>query len=83
MTNVKITIDDNVEYDGDLGEWVQKSPDFVRDHIKPGVQPKPHMVAIMMLVGDAIKQDQPVAVEATTRSYGWDLKVRYGDNKAV
>lgn len=78
MSRVSVVIDGKCEFDGELGEWVSTPPDFVKDLIKPGAKPQPHMKAIMLALTDALMLQQTVSIEAKTWIDGWSITVESG-----
>lgn len=77
MTHVRITIDDKIEFDGSVSEWKRQPPDMFIDYIKPGAQPKPHMIAVATAMSDAVMRQRSTDIDATTDVDGWTVKVRY------
>jgi hypothetical protein len=76
MSRVQIVIDDTLEFDGDLNEWVSTPPDFIKDRIKPGMTPQPHMKGVLMAMTDAVLQDQAISINVKTWTDGWTMTVR-------
>lgn len=76
MTAIRIVIDDKVEFDGELGEWVQQPPDFAKDLIKPnGVRPEPHMLGVMMEMRNALILDRATTITVKTYVDGYTMTV--------
>ena len=73
----RIEIDGNVEFNGSTDEWAAKTPDMFKDVIKPNAAPKPWLKAILVEFADSVNQKRSVDVTVNTRSYGWDMAVRY------
>jgi hypothetical protein len=77
MTDIRIVVNDTVEFDGEPGEFKQKPPDLFRDMIdpKPGGTFKPWLNHIAMAMADSIKMDQSVDIVVQHRSNRWEMKV--------
>jgi len=73
----RIEIDGIVEFNGGTDEWAMKTPDKFKDAINPNATPKPYMQAILVAFADAVNQKRSVDITVDTRSYGWDMAVRY------
>jgi len=85
MTHLCITIDDSVEFDGELGDWTSQPPNFIKDIIKPGqARPDGHWLAIMAATTDAITKNQSTSISVKTWPDGWDMtckKIKVGRQK--
>lgn len=85
MARVRITIDDSVEFDGDLSEWIATPPSFFRDRLASNIRPEPWMKALMLSVTDAVMLDQAVDIVVCTKPLGvpngtpisWTMAVDY------
>lgn len=77
MVNVKIEIDGNVEFNGNTDQWAAKPPSMFKDAINPNATPKPWLKSILIAFADAVMQKRSTEISVTTRSYGWDMSVRY------
>lgn len=75
MSRVRIVINGNVEMDEDLGEWQDKPPSFIRDHMKPGTRHRPHMKMVLIAVTEAIMSDASVQIAAETTPDSYTLTV--------
>ena len=76
MAKVKLTINDKVEIDGDLGEWTSEPPEFLSRQLKPGAKPQPYMQAILLAVTHAVMTDRSVVIDAFHRSNRWNINVQ-------
>ena len=74
MTNVRIVVNDSVEFDGDPGEWQQQPPDLFKEVIKPDAKPRPWLAAIMAELTDAYMRQESVNIDVTYRSNRWEMK---------
>lgn len=75
MAHTRITIDNNVVLNSDLGDWQQQPPDFVQAQLRPGAKPQPWMKALLVTMAEAAATDQPLTANITTRAGGWTLAV--------
>jgi len=85
MTHLSITINNHVEFDGELGDWVSKPPTFIKNIIKPGqARPEGHWLAIMAATTDAVTKNQATAISVNTWPDGWAMtskKIKVGKQK--
>lgn len=77
MSRVKITIDDRVEFDGDLGEWIATPPSFFRDRLTSNIRPEPWLKAVMLSVTDAVMLAKPVEITVHTGQSRWSIEVSH------
>ena len=75
MTNIRITVNDVVEFDGDPGEWKDQSPEIFRGMLKPGAPLRPWLNHVALAMADAVKADQSVHIDVQHRSNRFVLKV--------
>lgn len=75
MSNVRITINGTLEFDGDPGEYKSQPPELFRDMLKPGTTPKPWLNHVAIAMADAIKADADVEIDVDHRSNRWWMKV--------
>ena len=75
MSRVRIVVNGNVEMDEDLGEWQDKPPSFIRDHMKPGTRHRPHMKMVLIAMTEAIMSDTSVEISAETFPSSYTLTV--------
>lgn len=76
MSHVRVQINDVVEFEGELSEWVARPPEFVRDAIAPGAVPQPWLKAVMLAITDAVTMKQPADIRVRHDDEGWLLGVR-------
>lgn len=81
MSYARITLNNEVLFDGELNQWVERTPDFVADlaeNLKPGAlkRPEPHMLAIMATFGEAMARQTDIIIEASTGPNWWMLNVK-------
>lgn len=76
MSYVRITVNGKRLHDGELGEWTQREPAFVKDMIKPGVEPQAYVKAMVVVLTDALLLNQSVNIEVTTNQAHWEMKVK-------
>lgn len=76
MTNIQITVNGTVEFDGDPGEWKDQPPDMFRDMLKPGTAYRPWLNHVALAMADAVKADQSVEIDVHHRSNRFTLKVQ-------
>lgn len=75
MSKIRIIVDGVTELDGDIGEWVTRPPDFVRDHLTPGSGMKPYMKVVAIAFADAVMADKSVVIDARSLPAGWVVQV--------
>jgi hypothetical protein len=76
VTAIRIVIDNKVEFDDDLDEWVSQPPDFAKDMIKPnGVRPEAHLLGIMMAMSNAVVLNEATSITVKTYVDGWTMTV--------
>lgn len=78
MAHVRLTVDDRVEYDGDLGEWVATPPSVFRDRLNPNTTPEEWVKAAMLSVAEAIMRNRPVDIVVQTGN-PWTMTVAHGN----
>ena len=76
MPDIRLTVNDTVEFDGDLGEWKDTPPDVFKDALKPGPN-QPWLQAVMVVFMYAMTADQSVNIDVTHRSNRWNVGVEY------
>lgn len=71
MSRVRIVLNGKVEMDEKLGDWLDKPPSFIRDHMRPGTVHQPHMKMVLIAMTEAVMSDASVqiAVDTTPNSY--------------
>lgn len=77
MSNLLLTVNDRVEFNGEAVEWQHKTPDMFRDVIKPDAKPQPWMMATMITLTQTLLADQSVEINVKHRSNRWSIKVEY------
>lgn len=76
MANVKVTVDDEVIADGDLGQWSNNPPPLLEEQLKAGARPRPWMRALLLTVADAAMRDRAMDITVHTKpGDGWTLDV--------
>lgn len=75
MSRVRIVVNGYVEMDEELGEWQDRPPSFIRDHMKPGTLHRPHMKMVLIALTEAIMSDASVEIVADTAARGYTLTV--------
>ena len=75
MSRVRIVVNGKVEMDENLGDWQEKPPSFIRDHMKPGTRHRPHMKMVLIAMTEAIMSDASVEIAADTTPNSYTLTV--------
>lgn len=78
MTHVKLTIDGEVQMDGDLGSWSKEPPAVSDLKLKagvPGSASQWSMAVLQVIAAAAVKRVKSTTIEVTTRAGGWTLDV--------
>jgi hypothetical protein len=75
VTNVRIVINDTVEFDGPVDDWEHRPPDAFKDVIKPGADPKPWLKAILVTMAEAVMKRESMTI--IHRSNRWSMMVEY------
>jgi len=75
MSYVRIVIDNEKVFDGELEQWQATPPDYFRDRIRPDAKPEPWLKAIMIVMADAALTNQSVSIEAITGPSWWSIEV--------
>ena len=75
MPNVRLTVDNKVEFDNDLGEWVKKPPSFIQSRIQPGFKVERWAMAVIAAIADAVQRNIALDIEVLTRKHGWQVTV--------
>ena len=75
MTRIRINLDEELLFDGDLDAWQATPPDQFKDMIKPDAKPEPWMKAIMIVMADAAMTGNSVGIDATTGESVWSMEV--------
>jgi hypothetical protein len=73
--SVRLIVDGVVEFDGPLGSWVQRPPEFIRRHLEPGTPPLPWMKAVMLSISDSVLLGTALDIDVRTWSTGWSMSV--------
>jgi hypothetical protein len=76
VTEVRITVNGTVEFDGDPGEWKSQPPTLFRDMLKPGSTLRPWLNHVALAMADAVKAGQDVDIDVHHRSNRFTLKVQ-------
>lgn len=75
MSRVRIIINGNVKMDENLGDWLEKPPSFIRDHMKPGTTHQPYMKMVLIAMTEAVMSDASVQIAADTVKDGYTVTV--------
>jgi hypothetical protein len=75
MSRFVLKVNGQVEFDGALGQWMQKPPDFVKDKLKPGTKPEAWVKAVMIVLTESLMLDESVAVEVNHQPRKWSMEV--------
>lgn len=76
MSRVRIVINGKVEMDENLGDWQDKPPSFIRDHMRPGTVHQPHMKMVLIAMTEALMSDASVEIVADSAPTSYTLAVR-------
>ena len=76
MPNLRITIDGEVQMDGDLGTWSTEPPFITAQKLAIAAKrDQPSAIPIMGLVAKAATGEHISAIEVRTLGDGWEMKV--------
>lgn len=75
MSRVRIVVNGKVEMDENLGEWQDKPPSFIRDHMKPGTVHQPYMKMVLIAMTEAVMSDASVQIAADTTPNSYTVTV--------
>jgi hypothetical protein len=74
VSTVKLTVDGVVEFNGQLGSWVSRPPEFIRKHLEPGAaSPDTWVKAVMLSISDSVLLEADIDIDVRTRPTGWSL----------
>jgi hypothetical protein len=81
VSHARIVVDSEVLFDGDLSQWVERTPQFLADmaeKINPNAlqKPAPHMIAILSTFSQAMAAGIDIVIEAATGPGWWTLNVK-------
>lgn len=76
MSHVRLQINDVVEFDDEISEWVARPPEFVKEAIRPGAAPEPWLKAVMLALTDAVVMKQSADIRVHHDEKGWLVGVR-------
>lgn len=79
MSRIRLTIDGDTIMDGDLGQWHNKPPESLTQHLNPAANPQPWAKAAMLAIVQAALEKRDVVIVVTTRDGGWTLDVDDGN----
>lgn len=75
MSRIRLTIDGDTIMDGDLGQWQNKPPESLTQHLDPTANLQPWAKAAMLAIVQAALEKRDTAITVTTRDRGWTLDV--------
>lgn len=67
-SHMRIIVDGNTILNDELGDWERKPPEALAYMIRPGYMPKPWMKALLVVLADAVLNEQPTRFEINTAS---------------
>lgn len=77
MSHLKISIDDQVLMDGDIGQWTAEPPRGVQDLVsKASGNTDPWHQAILVVMTHTIAAQKNATITVNTQADGWTLEVR-------
>jgi hypothetical protein len=77
MPQIKVTIDNTVVMDGDLGSWTDDPPEILTEQLKAGARPAPHMRALLGVIAEVALTGKNLQADVQTRTDGWALTVNH------
>lgn len=77
--HIRIVIDSEELFDGDLDQWAKAAPERFAEALQPGAQPQPWMKAILVTMADAAMTGDNVTIEANTGESHWMMEVTKHD----
>lgn len=76
MTCARIAVDGQLLLSGDLGQWLQRSPETL-DNMISGAPAQPYMKAVLVVLTDAALMNRDVEITVSTGGPDeWTLVVR-------
>lgn len=75
MSHFRLKVNGDIEFDGQVGEWLRKPPDFVEDHLRPGAAAKPYMKCVMIVFTESVMTNRSVAITVTHNEKQWSMTV--------
>jgi hypothetical protein len=81
VSHARIVVNTEVLFDGDLGQWVDRTPQFMAEmaHLmNPNAlqKPQPHMLAVLTTFSQAMAAGIDISIEAATGPGWWTLNVK-------
>lgn len=62
--------------DDNLGNWTARPPEFLKRMVQPGgPKPETHIMAIGLVISNAVLIGEDAAIEVTTGDDGWSMTV--------
>lgn len=81
---IKIKVDNDTLFKGEVGDWEAKPPDVFRNAIDPRATPKPWMKAVLIAMADAINSTDSTSITVKTRlkgvKQGWSMEVVHAND---
>lgn len=78
MTHVRVTVDGQRMMDDNLGNWEARPPEFLKRMVTPGgPKPEPHIIAIGLVISDAVLTGKDVAIDVQTADDSWTMAVQH------
>lgn len=76
MSHIKVTLNGEQMMDDNLGNWTARPPEFLKRMVQPGgPKPEPHILAIGVVISNAVLMGEDAAIDVTVDSDGWSMNV--------
>lgn len=76
MSHIKVVINGEQMMDDNLGNWTARPPEFLKRMVTPGgPKPEPHILAIGVVISNAVLMGEDAAIDVTVDDGGWSMQV--------
>jgi hypothetical protein len=84
MPGVRVIVNSEVLFDGDLGSWSATAPDFVKNIISSDVRPRPYFKVIGVMMAEAVMLGDSIQIEVIDRGQSrWDWAMAVASRDGV
>lgn len=73
--HIQLTVDGKTWMNGRLGEWSDRPPEFVAEHLKPNSRPPSWINAVMAAIAEAAITNIGVTMTVSTAANGWTVQL--------